>query len=92
MAVQIKPEDVASGEDVDFKEKEIEHWNTYELSDGTILKVKLVLRGVKRLKKYNPDGTPIYIINTQNIVRVLNVPENLKKKPSETTPPEGTYA
>jgi len=92
MAVQIRPEDVATGEDVDFQEKEMEHWNTYELSDGTILKVKLVLRGVKRLKKYSPDGTPIYIINTQNVVRVLNVPESLKRKPSETAPPEGTYA
>jgi len=38
-----------------------------------------VMRGrmliLKRLKKYNPDGTPIYTINSQNIVRAVNIPK-----------------
>ena len=73
--------------DLDFTEEE-EHWNTYTLSDGTQLKVKLVLRGVKRLKRYEPDGTPIYVINSINVVRAVNVPPELKAKPkkSEFTP------
>lgn len=69
--------------DLDFDEVE-ENWNTYTLSDGTTLKVKLVLRGVKRLKRYEPDGTPIYVINSINVVRAVNVPEELKVKPKES--------
>jgi hypothetical protein len=69
--------------DLDFEETE-EHWNTYTLSDGTTIKVKLVLRGVKRLKRYEPDGNPIYVINSINVVRSLNVPPELKAKPKES--------
>ena len=66
----LTPADLAEAEDVDFDEKE-EHWNVYTLKDGSTLKVKLVLIGVKRLKKWNPDGSPIYIISSQNIVRAV---------------------
>lgn len=72
--------------DLDFKEVE-ENWNRYTLSDGTTLKVKLVLRGVKRLKRYEPDGSPIYVINSINVVRALNVPEELKAKHKESELP-----
>jgi hypothetical protein len=79
LSVAIVPEDIAEAEDVDF-EQEKEHWNTYKLKDGTTLMVKLVLVGVKRLKKWTPDGTPVYVINSQNVVRVINVPKELKGK------------
>lgn len=69
--------------DLDFEETE-EHWNTYSLSDGTTIKVKLVLRGVRRLKRYEPDGTPIYVINSINVVRALDVPEELRAKPKQS--------
>ncbi len=80
MSQQITPQDLASAEDVDFDE-EHESWNVYKLKDGTTLKVKLVLAGVKRLKKHNPDGSPIYLINSKNMVRVANVPKKLLGKP-----------
>ena len=76
----------AGSVDLDFTEEE-EHWNSYRLSDGATLKVKLVLRGVKRLKRYEPDGTPIYVINSINVVRAVNVPEELKAKPKESELP-----
>jgi hypothetical protein len=79
LSVEIVPQDIAEAEDVDF-EQEKEHWNTYKLKDGTTLMVKLVLVGVKRLKKWTPDGTPVYVINSQNVVRVTNVPRELKGK------------
>ncbi|HLI46873.1 MAG TPA: hypothetical protein VKU94_06755 [Geobacterales bacterium] len=85
--IPITPEDLIEGEDVDFQVVK-EEWNEYKLSDGTTLKVKLVLAGVKRLKKYQPDGKPIYIINATNVVRVVDVPEKLKGKVSK--PPAGT--
>lgn len=82
--MRITQKDFQEGTEVDFSEEE-EHWNIYRLGDGTILKVRLVLQGVKRLKKYNPDGNPIYLIRSQNIVRTINVPEKLKEQPKEST-------
>jgi len=81
------PRDALVGsEDLDFKEVE-ENWNTYTLSDGTTLKVKLVLRGVKRLNRFEPDGTPIYVINSINVVRAVDIPDGLKAKPKESEMP-----
>ena len=76
----ITQKDLAEAEDVDFGE-EHEYWNTYKLKDGTTLKVKLVLRGVKRLKKWGADGSPMYMITSTNILRAVDVPKNLKAKP-----------
>ncbi len=59
------------------------HWNEYKLEDGTTLKVKLVLRGVKRLARYEPDGTPVYVINSMNVVRAIGVPAEIKAKPKK---------
>ena len=81
-ASPFSPEDIAQGEDIDFSELE-EKWNVYKLKDGTILKVKLVLVGVKRLKKHNLDGTPIYLVNSQNLIRVVDVPKELLAKQKE---------
>lgn len=82
MPSPITPEDVAAGEDIDFEEKE-EHWNVYKLKDGTTLKIKLILVGIKRLKKHGPDGTPLYMINSQNVVRAVDIPKELIAKQKE---------
>ncbi|HDJ21753.1 MAG TPA: hypothetical protein ENF19_00945 [Candidatus Bathyarchaeota archaeon] len=79
---KLSGEALLGAKDLDFKEEK-EYWNEYLLEDGTTLKVKLVLRGVKRLDKYEPDGTPIYVINTMNVVRAVNVPPELKRRPRE---------
>lgn len=79
---KIPVEALAGSVDLDFEEVE-ESWNTYTLSDGTTIKVKLVLRGVKRLKRFEPDGRPVYIINSINVVRSVNVPPELKAKPKK---------
>jgi len=80
----VNPQDIAEAEDVDFEEKG-EYWNTYKLKDGTTLKVKLVLVGVKRLRKYTPDGSPIYVISSQNVVRAVDIPKEIKAKQKEST-------
>ncbi len=72
--------------DLDFTELE-EHWNVYQLSDGTKLKVKLIVRGVKRLSLFEPDGTPVYLINSMNVVRAIDIPENVKAKPKKSSMP-----
>jgi hypothetical protein len=82
--VPITPEDMAAADDIDFEESK-EYWNVYRLKDGTTLKIKLVLVGIKRLKKHNPDGTPIYMINSQNVVRAIDIPKELIAKPKEAS-------
>lgn len=76
--------DLMEAEDIDFEEDK-ENWNTYKLADGTTLKIKLVLRGVKRLKKFAPDGNPMYVINATNVVRMVGVPKELRMKPKPSS-------
>jgi len=86
IVMAFEPADIVAGEDLDFSEEQ-EHWNIYKLSDGATLKVKLVLTGVKRLKKYLPDGSPIYIIQSTQAVRAVNIPQELKAKPKPSSTP-----
>lgn len=79
MSTEIKV-DIEKTVPVDWS-SEKEHWNEYKLKDGTTLKVKLILKGVRRASEYNPDGSPIYMLQSMNVVRVLNVPKKLRKKP-----------
>ena len=81
---RIMQRDLEEAEDIDFTEEE-EHWNVYKLRDGTTLKVKLVLKGVKRMKKWSPDGMPIYLINSTPILRAVDVPKELKRKPKPSS-------
>ena len=56
---------------------------TYTLSDGSTIKVKHKLKSAKRLEKYSPDGIPTYVVDYDNIVQVVTVPEKLTKKSKE---------
>lgn len=79
-----REQDIAEGMEMDWNDSK-EYWNEYKLTDGTTLKVRLILKGVKRLKKCGSDGNPIYLIISDNVVRALNVPEQLRAKPKEST-------
>jgi hypothetical protein len=57
---------------------EEDRWSTFRLGDGSTIKVKLVVKGAKRLNKYSPDGMPVYTVDTEPVVRVVDVPEALK--------------
>ncbi len=78
---------IPDGEEVDFDVVK-EEWNTYKLVDGTTLRVKLVLAGVVRLRnQYDAMGNPVYMINGANVVRVMDVPVELKRKPAPSRTP-----
>ena len=57
-----------------------EPWCTYTLSDGSTIKVKHKLKSAKRLEKHSPDGIPIYVVDYDNIVQVVSMPEKLAEK------------
>ena len=66
------------GTEVEF-ETEREGFNTYILEDGTKLKFKNVVTKVVRLNKFNPDGSPLYLVQSSNIV-AADCPPHLKKR------------
>jgi hypothetical protein len=84
-AMQITSEDIEKAEDVEIVEEK-DYWNTYKLKDGSVIKMKLIVRGVKRLTtKWQPDGNPIYFVNSQNVMRLGDIPKKLKAKPKPST-------
>lgn len=56
-----------------------EHWNEYMLEDGTVIKLKVILKAVVRIKDhYDQSGNPVYSFQHQTINHI-DVPESLKK-------------
>jgi hypothetical protein len=67
------------GHEVDVTDVSIkrasEHFNEYELDDGTVLSVKSVATSMMRVEgQFTPDGRPIYIVLTSPAVRVVSSP------------------
>ena len=75
-----------SGKDLDFKILR-EDWNVYELADGSILKVRFVLRKVIRTKAFNPDGEPGYAFGSRNFL-APRTPKKLMGPPTIPPPTE----
>lgn len=71
--------------DLDFEVIK-EPWNKYQLADGAVVKVKLVLTLVKRRELVRADGTLEKVkgltFDTQTVTTVHSVPEKLKDQPS----------
>jgi len=56
-----------------------EHWNQYLLSDGTVVKMKLVATEVWRIEaEWDHEGNPMYVIKSSNVVTV-NPPDELRR-------------
>ena len=66
------------GEEVEYQ-TDREGWNEYILEDGTKLKMKAVVSNVYRLEIYKPDGEPVYLVQSTNLVSA-DVPDRLKQK------------
>ncbi len=57
-----------------------ERWNEYFLEDGTVLKMKLVLKKVYKVDgEYDEEGNPVYVMQSTNVTTVSS-PNDLKKK------------
>ena len=71
MKVQYQGREV-EGEPVDFLTRK-EDFNEYQLTDGKILKIKMVVTRIIRLEEEKaPDGNPIYLIQSQNVVAPID--------------------
>ena len=60
------------GEPVDFLTRK-EDFNEYQIADGKILRIKMVVTRIIRLEEEKtPDGGPIYLIQSQNVVAPID--------------------
>ncbi|MEM3056659.1 MAG: hypothetical protein QW639_05460 [Candidatus Bathyarchaeia archaeon] len=66
--------------DLEF-ETNREVWNEYELEDGSILRVKLVVSAVQKTSVFTQDGDPLYNVQSSAVMGVI-VPPELRRKPS----------
>ena len=55
-----------------------EEYNSYKLSDGSMIRMKAVVTNIIRTDEFTPNGEPIYVVNSQNVL-VADVPDDLKK-------------
>jgi hypothetical protein len=72
------------GKDVDAELIDVsqssERWNEYLLDDGSVLKIKFILKKVYRLpNEFDPQGNPIYLAESQNILSSTS-PDHLKRR------------
>jgi hypothetical protein len=62
--------ETVDGEELDF-ETIHEGWNEYACADGSTVKIKTVVSKIVRLiGKLNPDGEPIYVARSNNVLSV----------------------
>ncbi len=66
---------VVEGEEVEFTPTK-EDWNEYHLADGSKLRFRSVVgRVVRVLGQRSPEGDPVYVVTSQNMV-VVTCPSN----------------
>ncbi|MDA2924473.1 hypothetical protein MYX65_07430 [Acidobacteria bacterium AH-259-L09] len=75
--VNIQGKDVEA-EEIGFQSRK-EEWNEYILDDGSTVKIKLVATNIFKTDQVDQQGTPIYLVKSQNIMTVTPL-KKLKKE------------
>ena len=72
----------------DIKAKIVrEDWNSYKLENGMVVQIRNVLVNVSRTSKFDSKGIPIYLVDTNVIVKVPREEiERIKKKRRKKKP------
>ena len=65
-------------EDMEFQTGK-EDWNEYQVEDGFTVRIKLVVSSILKTQERDPQGNPVYIVQSTNIVKVLP-PETYSRK------------
>jgi hypothetical protein len=69
---------IVEGLEMDFKSVK-EDWNEYQVNDGAIIRMKVVVTNIAKIPdKYDPEGHPIYVVKSSNVLST-SAPEKLKK-------------
>jgi len=60
------------GKPVDFLTRK-EDFSEYQLADGKVIRIKMVVTKIIRLEDETaPDGNPVYLIQSQNVVAPID--------------------
>jgi hypothetical protein len=62
-----------------------EPWCDYSLTDGTLLRLRLVISGIHQTSFYSSDGDPLLWVNHNMIISTV-VPKELRKPKGAITP------
>lgn len=65
------------GEELDYEPLR-EAWNEYRCSDGSFLKLKIVVAKIVKLDRQSDAGEPIYVVNSSNVLAVTPPPPDSK--------------
>jgi hypothetical protein len=65
-------------EDMEFQTGR-EDWNEYQVEDGFSVRIKLVVSSILKTGERDPQGNPVYIVQSTNIVKVLP-PESYSRR------------
>ena len=65
-------------EDMEFQAGR-EDWSEYQVEDGFSVRIKLVVSSILKTQERDPQGNPVYIVQSTNIVKVLP-PETYTRK------------
>ncbi len=65
-------------EDMEFQTGR-EDWSEYQVEDGFTVRIKLVVSSILKTHERDPQGNPVYIVQSTNIVKVLP-PETYTRK------------
>ncbi|MBI2956126.1 MAG: hypothetical protein HYY26_02315 [Acidobacteria bacterium] len=57
-------------EDMEFQAQR-EDWSEYQVEDGYTVRIKLVVSSILKTAERDPQGNPVYIVQSTNIVKVL---------------------
>lgn len=57
-------------EDMEFRTGR-EDWSEYIVEDGYTVRIKLVVSSILKTADRDPQGNPVYIVQSTNIVKVL---------------------
>jgi hypothetical protein len=69
---------IVEGLEMDFKSVK-EDWNEYQVNDGAMIRMKVVVTNIAKIPdKYDPEGNPIYVVKSSNVLST-SAPEKLKK-------------
>lgn len=71
MKIKVSPQQIVEGERVEFKTLK-EEWNTYQLLDGTIVKVKTIATDIFKLESIDEfTGQHHYFVKHNTIVSMM---------------------
>ena len=65
-------------EDMEFQTGR-EDWSEYQVEDGFSVRIKLVVSSILKTQERDPQGNPVYIVQSTNIIKVLP-PETYTRK------------